>query len=134
MPILKFSNKVRVATIATGKGDIYQRVSRSRVFVVHGSMGYYQDLMKRDRVLLFTILAAKELKKPVILLMDKTLSERQKINFERIFAGMNIIKEEIFDFNDPAARAKTTVEIESITLAMQKEELNEFMTGIFRWQ
>lgn len=134
MGILPFSKKTRMATPYTGKGTLYEKISKSYIFVVYGSMRYYHSLMMGSENIPLHIQIAKELNKPVILLMDKALTERMKIDIERHFTGMNIIKEAVFDFSDPAARIKTTVEIESIAFAMEKEELNELMAVNFRWQ
>ena len=95
----------------------------SDVFIIYGTQKYYNSLLLGDDKICESIRLAKELEKPVILLLDSKLSESQMVDM-RAIKGINIIKEIIYDFNDDVKKRDTEKEITRICFEI--DEINNF--------
>lgn len=120
-------DKLKIANPFEGEGTLKQRVSASAVFVIYCTKGFYECLARGDEEVSEPIRLAKELEKPVILLLDTKLSKFQIADM-RTIKGINIIKEIIYDFNDNVK--KIEVEKEIIIICGKINDSNYFA---FRW-
>lgn len=114
---------INIATPFTGKGTMEQRISASDVFVIYCTQGYYESLLVGDEEVCEPVRLAKELEKPVVLLLDTKLSKSQIIDM-RTMKGIRIIKEIVYDFSDMVKKKKTEEEITRI--CNEIDELNNF--------
>lgn len=126
MPLLDLP-KIKIATPFEGKGTLERRISASEVFIIYGTRGYYYGILYGDEEVSEPVRLAKELEKPVILLLDTKLSASQMADM-RTIKGINVIKEIIYDFSDKAKKRETEEEITRICVEI--DELNNFK---FRW-
>lgn len=115
--------KIKIETPFTGRGSLVRRISSCDVFVIYGTKRYYDSLLLGDEDTCESIRLAKELEKPVILLLDTKLSESQIFDM-RTIKGINIIKEIIYDFSDGVK--KRDIEKEITRICIEIDEISNF--------
>lgn len=104
-----------------------KRIELSLIFVIYGNKRFYFDLRTGNGSTREQIKIAIELRKPVILLLDKKLSSHELVDI-RLIPNLNIIKEVIYDFSNKDEKLR--VEKEITEYCKEEEKMKHFS---FRW-
>lgn len=91
-------------------------IAASNVFVPVANRTYLQNLQFPDSEMSVHAKIAKELNKPVILVIDRALPHEGKLWIERFFSGYNVIKEIECDLNDKSQWLAAREEIGKLTM------------------
>ena len=92
-----------------------ETIAASNTFVPVANLTYLQNLHFPDSEMSVHAKIAKELNKPVILVIDRALSHEGKLWIERFFSGYNVIKEMECDLNDKSQWLAAREEIRKLT-------------------
>lgn len=93
---------------------IAEAVAASNTFVPAANRFYLQNLQFPDSEMSVHAKIAKELNKPVILVIDRALPPEGKLWIERFFSGYNVIKELEYDLNDKSQMLAAREEISKL--------------------
>ncbi len=92
-------------------GTLVEKMKKAHVYCIYADRTYYEDIMTGYKGVYIQIAIAKEMNKPVVLLIDEGMSKTQIMNIERRLVGLNVVKEITYHFDDAIARKKAEKEL-----------------------
>lgn len=96
------------------KPTLIEAIADSAIFMALATKNYLQEMHNPNSDVSIQARIAKKLNKPVLILMEKKISQADKLEIERFFVGYKVIKVIEFDFDDDGAWDYAAKEIDLV--------------------